>query len=405
MIRLSRKPAPIQLPPSRGFVCFRRAVPARLLSHRAVFSRLPAMLSRRLHPAASPGCLLRCEKKSSPDYPSPLLDCIRNKKTTLDPKIRTLFEKYFAGELSPEDEERMLRLMRSGKYDRELKAAIDTADWGPAEQRTLSEQQRERLDKVYHRLESTIRPAPVRRRLPVLMSRAAAVFAGILLLSAAAYFAFYYKPLQTVDSAYGEIRNLTLADGSVVTLNANSELRFRPGWEAGEDREVWLEGEAYFSVTHRENDERFIVHSDGIAVEVLGTEFNVNNRREDNQVVLRSGRIKIVRDRNEEESVIMEPGELFRLTEGREMKLEKVRPEQFVAWKNQRMVFDKTPLSRIAEMIEDNYGIPVRIENRALAGLTYTADIPSNKLEVLLEALSASYEMKIERNGHEIVFK
>lgn len=87
-------------------------------------------------------------------------------------------------------------------------------------------------------------------------------------------------------TGYGETQQVILPDGSSVTLNANSMLTYA----ASQPRELWLQGEAYFSVQrmehHREQQEygkQFVVHTDQLDVEVLGTAFNVNSRRGDAQ--------------------------------------------------------------------------------------------------------------------------
>ena len=68
--------------------------------------------------------------------------------------------------------------------------------------------------------------------------------------------------------------NVELADGTLVYLNAESELQY-PVTFIGESREVTLRGEAYFKVT-KNNEKPFIVKSEGLSVQVWGTEFNLN---------------------------------------------------------------------------------------------------------------------------------
>ncbi|MEZ4902141.1 MAG: FecR family protein [Spirosomataceae bacterium] len=81
------------------------------------------------------------------------------------------------------------------------------------------------------------------------------------------------------ETAYGELRTLTLSDGSRVILNANSTLKVpRFGFGTG-SRKVFLTGEAEFSIQHLPNHERFIVQTpDQLEVQVLGTEFMVYSR-------------------------------------------------------------------------------------------------------------------------------
>lgn len=86
--------------------------------------------------------------------------------------------------------------------------------------------------------------------------------------------------------------NLVLADGSRVWLNAGSSLKY-PETFSGDERRVYLEGEAYFEVEH---DERapFIVNTEAMDLRVLGTSFNIKAYNDENMVVstLVTGKIR-----------------------------------------------------------------------------------------------------------------
>jgi transmembrane sensor len=95
-------------------------------------------------------------------------------------------------------------------------------------------------------------------------------------------------------TGYAKIKKITLPDGSVVTLNANSELKLSANWSDKGERQVWLDGEAYFEVAKKEvTHQKFIVHTRDIDVEVLGTRFNVNTRHEKSIVSLEEGKIRL----------------------------------------------------------------------------------------------------------------
>ena len=86
----------------------------------------------------------------------------------------------------------------------------------------------------------------------------------------------------TYRTAFGESRRVLLPDGSLVTLNANSSLRVADRWGRRTEREVWLEGEAFFSVSKLKkagSAVKFTVHTHDLNVEVRGTEFNDNTRQ------------------------------------------------------------------------------------------------------------------------------
>jgi DNA-directed RNA polymerase specialized sigma24 family protein len=117
------------------------------------------------------------------------------------------------------------------------------------------------------------------------------------------------------------------------------------------DRVVWMQGEAFFDINHLENNQKFIVKALNIDVEVLGTQFNVNSRRNNTTVVLNSGKVKLNHDDlvNDE---FMDPGDLVEFS-GHEKKIRKkvVNPEQFSSWKSNILIFKATPLSEIAQTL------------------------------------------------------
>ncbi|MDH5605124.1 MAG: FecR domain-containing protein, partial [Cyclobacteriaceae bacterium] len=127
-----------------------------------------------------------------------------------------------------------------------------------------------------------------RRRLAVI-----GIAASIALLFVTGMYFFNQKGMTIYQTGYGETRRVTLPDNSVVTLNANTILRVPNNWEQLETRKVWIEGEAFFSIVPKGDRQKFLVHSRNVTVDVLGTKFNVNNRREKNQVTLTSGRIEL----------------------------------------------------------------------------------------------------------------
>lgn len=125
------------------------------------------------------------------------------------------------------------------------------------------------------------------------------IAASILLVSLLGAFLFrsqlLYKSYQT---AYGQTATYRLSDGTSVVLNANSTLRV-PRFGFGNDtRNVFLEGEGEFTVTHTTNHQRFIVQTPGnFQVEVLGTEFVVYARERGKRVFLNKGKVKLGLDR------------------------------------------------------------------------------------------------------------
>ncbi|MEK6478980.1 FecR domain-containing protein [Catalinimonas sp. 4WD22] len=239
--------------------------------------------------------------------------------------------------------------------------------------------------------------------------RMAAVWVGILLLGfATLLYLNSQNNTTTVQTAFGEVKTISLPDGSEVTLNANSSLSYATDWEENPVRQVWLDGEAYFSVVHTQDDRKFEVHASQMNVEVLGTEFNVNNRRGDTEVVLHSGKVKLaVNKEDTSEEIFMEPGELVTFSENTQsLSKQIVNPENYSTWRNQELLLDNTSLAEIARALEDYYGFEVVIPDNELKdiSLTATAKLSLKDTEVILSAISEIYGIEVEQKGKQIIF-
>lgn len=207
---------------------------------------------------------------------------------------------------------------------------------------------------------------------------------------------------------FGKTDVVNLPDGSRVTLNANSRLTRSTNWTR--DREVWLDGEAFFEVSHREvagRPVKFTVHTAGVDIEVLGTQFNVRHRRNRVQVVLNSGRIRLrLAGDSLRRVVLMKPGQLVEVKDGQRaapLTPVAVRPEVFSSWKSQQFLFDHTPLSEVATQIEDVYGWRVQFAEPALRAETLTGAIPTRDETVFLEALATALNLDLARTDNNLL--
>ena len=212
-----------------------------------------------------------------------------------------------------------------------------------------------------------------------------------LALGAAFWFYGAQRATQTYKTAYGETQQVVLPDGSLVTLSANSSLKYQ---QHENGREVWLQGEGFFEVLHTSDDQSFIVHTRGPEVEVLGTAFYVNNREKQVRVVLNSGRVRV---HNELQEVRMVPGELVAYQEEtRRLTKRTTNPEQYSAWKDNQLVFDNTPLGEIAQLLEDRYAYEIIFEDALAKREAFTGTFPADRIHILLTTLQKSMPMVIE---------
>lgn len=206
-------------------------------------------------------------------------------------------------------------------------------------------------------------------------------------------------------SGYGEMLSQLLPDGSEVTMNANSRLHyFRAfrNWRDGVDREVWIDGEAFFHVRKTPMKSRFIVHTDQFDVVVTGTQFNVVNRKGKDNILLQEGSV-IVHPRMGED-MHMVPGDFVQWS-GNELKKTPVRPDSLTAWQQHQLVFDKTPLHEVAAIIEEQYGVRVTLQDPSIGDSVISGILPNNNLNVLLQALETTSDFDVNRDGGNITIR
>lgn len=232
----------------------------------------------------------------------------------------------------------------------------------------------------------------------------AAVFIAVILLAALAYKLLQVNMI-THTTANGQMLHITLPDSSTVILNGNSKLTYKDKWSRDGHRDVFLDGEAFFSVMHFGNDQKFIVHtSDEFNVEVLGTEFNVSKRRSGTRVVLSSGKICLnIESIDAKEKLIMKPGDLVEFEDEPSNYIRKeVNAELYYSWKEGRLLLDHTSLREILIMLQDNYGLIVTVSDKDLLDQKISGTIPAKELNLLLRDIAETYNVQISRNKNAI---
>ncbi|MDO1450232.1 FecR domain-containing protein [Rhodocytophaga aerolata] len=235
----------------------------------------------------------------------------------------------------------------------------------------------------------------------------AAVFVGILLVSI--YVWLQAPPIQIHHTSFGETKTILLPDSSKVTLNANSTLRYQSRWNSAQAREVWLEGEAFLQVVKkpRARDAKFIVHTDKLNVEVLGTAFNVNSRRGKTKVVLNSGKVKLLAGESKKRrGVVMVPGEMVEFSENAlSFSRKKVNPDIYSSWRNHKLYFTDNTLQEITQMLEDTYGLKITIQDPLLRNRKLTGEISSTDEQTVLEVLAESLNIRLTRKDRQVIIQ
>ncbi len=244
------------------------------------------------------------------------------------------------------------------------------------------------------RLEKTIgQPLSVRetRVIPLDQSffrRTRWIAAAVVLVLTTFSFWWYNQQNQLLEYAtdFGQVRQILLPDGSAVSLNANSSISFSPDLNTQNVREVWLKGEAFFSVKHTARHTKFRVHSKGVEIDVLGTEFNVSDRHQSTKVVLQSGKVQISAANR---SATLQPGDMIEFSSGtQQLTKRRVKTQLYSSWKEKVWLLEGETMHEVAQRIEDNFGVKVVFENQNLPNEKISGTIPTGSLEEVSEILS-----------------
>ena len=240
--------------------------------------------------------------------------------------------------------------------------------------------------------------------LPLFNRRRRMVAASVAILLAAGLIitAIYSSKGTAIKTAFGEIARRQLPDGTEVMMDANSSISFAGNWQEGTDREVWMNGEAFFHVRKTRQNSRFVVHLDHADVIVTGTKFNVINRHGAENILLDEGSV-ILRSPNGRE-LQLSPGEFVDLR-GKLWEKKAVQRDSLMAWKEQKLVFDGTPLRELVTIINDHYGVHIKLADSSIGDQTISAILPNNNLEVLLRSLEATAEFDISKDGDQIIIR
>lgn len=197
-----------------------------------------------------------------------------------------------------------------------------------------------------------------------------------------------------VRSQPGMISSVDLPDGSKVWMNSGSYLKYPVRFTGGK-REIFLDGEAFFSV-RKDEKKRFIVNtSNEIKVEVLGTEFNMDAYSQNDFIstTLVNGTVKLLyRQEGKKESLLMKPAQKV-VYDKRSHSIETsddIYVLKDVSWKDGRIVLRNTSLSDVLWMLSKRFNVEFVVEKEALKDNSFTGAFNDQSLVRILDHLKIS---------------
>ncbi len=255
-------------------------------------------------------------------------------------------------------------------------------------------------DATYRKIEQRIRPEAVQKgvsKLRPLLKYAAAI--TLLIIAAFGIYHLNNTP-ETIflSTSYGERKQVTLPDGSIVILNSLSSVSYPENIHNSRTREIVLKGEAVFNVT-KDIQRTFIVKVSEVEIKVLGTKFNVSAYENDENITtsLYEGAVSI--SSNSGEARQLKPGEQVMYNKkSNQMELLSTIDENHSAWTRGNLCFENIPLKDIFKILEREKDISFNISDEINKDLKLTAKFNHNEsVEEMLEYLSQSGDFTFEK--------
>ncbi|GAA5221611.1 FecR family protein [Membranihabitans marinus] len=264
-------------------------------------------------------------------------------------RIFELYVKYLDQNISQREYEELFYLIGDERHKPIVDSIIDEAiEFGSLSNQKVKE------DQGFTITRKELRPQAKDKK--ILNWTRISIAASILLLLATFTIIYYSMDHYVVyTTGYQETKNVELPDGSLIVMNARSELKWKPGFEKEEERIVYFKGEGYFDISHIDG-KKFIVETEGIDVNVIGTEFNLESRQDITNVYLKEGKVVLKGDKIK--PIEMVPGDLVTYDQRSNQVnvLSQQRADVNESWKDGLFTFmDKTGV-QILEKMTDIYG-------------------------------------------------
>lgn len=255
---------------------------------------------------------------------------------------------------------------------------------------------------------------PVKRkpllRVFVELSKIAAVV--VVMLIAGIY--FYTQKMNEINLAtntiivpVGQRANIQLPDGTNVWLNARTQMSY-PAYFTGAKREIELNGEAYFEVSH-DSEKPFVVHTKSFEVKVLGTKFNVKayNDTEDFTTALMEGSVEVTNTMSKNNTIRLLPDQKVDYREG-QLLCSSIEDYDIYRWREGLMCFKDIQFIDLIRQFENSYGVCIIIENekakeKVFSGKLRISDGIDNALRILQK--DGGYIFEWDESGTTIYIK
>ncbi|MEN6569545.1 MAG: FecR family protein [Rikenellaceae bacterium] len=300
-----------------------------------------------------------------------------------------LLLKFIEGKASPKEQREIVEWIEQNEENKKIFAQLKNLS---VASEILSEEQRER-DLIQ------------RQRLRMIYSWSLKIASILIIAFSCFYFGKKHEYTNWIETSelknsvisvpLGESVCLTLPDGSTVSLNSGSTLKYT-GLYGINEREVYLDGEGYFKI--KKGEKKFIVKTDIINVEVVGTEFNLSAYNEDRQIStsLFSGKVEI-KNLTKSEDIILEPNYCYTFDKiTKKTIIKNITRRQ--TWTENYFVAESDDIISFVKKIERKYKVKIIVSPELTEKCIYTGTFKGESLIDILNNMSLaspiSYEIK-----------
>lgn len=218
------------------------------------------------------------------------------------------------------------------------------------------------------------------------------VAAVLAIMLTSSYFIFFNTE-KTFSTTIAQTQNITLPDASLVTLNAKSSLSYnKKTWD--KSRDLNLQGEAFFKVS---KGERFTVKTTTGNVQVLGTEFNVRQRKNSFEVYCYEGKVSVTHNN---QNIILTPGKGYKVNNGKTENIE--FNSSTPTWLSAETTFNKTTLAQVIEELQRQYDITITTKNVDTSQL-FSGSFTHNDKNIALKSITIPLSLSYTIKGKDVV--
>ena len=295
---------------------------------------------------------------------------------------------------------------------------------------------KQEMDDIHSDIESEEieNEMPGKRRIVKIWMKHAAIWGGIILI-AGSFFVLKHSDkkntlspvaatIKHIELPYGAPVKKMLPDSSEVWLNAGSHIRYDDNF-IQKNRDVYLDGEAYFSVKH-DAAHPFIVHAGNITVRALGTKFNVEAYPDENKIeaTLIAGKIMIKIDGKPDQNIILNPNEkltvinekfkvshenkVTRKELGFEVKdvsqLQSISSVPEVAWLQDKLAFENESFTELAKKMERRYHVHIVFKDSLLGEERLSGVFENESIKKAMDLLQMTTSFHYQIRGDTTVF-